>query len=241
MRNAFPHETGFSDTNVKYMKRWYAFYTQCSELGQQSDDQLAQLIGHQVGDQLEMPEKFALVPWRHHIDIIVKCQSIQEAVFYINKTIEGNWSRRMLNDYMESGLYSRQGNAITNFSDMLPSPQGDLTQEILKDPYNFDFLTMRKGYDEKELEDALVNNITRFLLELGQGFAYVGRQMELRMDDGTSFFPDLVFYHIRRKCYVIIDLKVVEFKPEFAGKINFYVTAADKLLRGEGFRIKLSQ
>ena len=123
---------------------------------------------------------------------------------------------------------------MTNFKDILPTSQGQMAQEILKDPYNFNFLTMQEEYQEKELEDALVHDITRFLLELGNGFAFVGRQMELRMPDGKAYFPDLVFYHIRMKSYIVVELKVVDFVPEFAGKLNFYVTAADKLLRGDG-------
>jgi len=139
----------------------------------------------------------------------------------------------MLEDSMEHKLYERQGAAATNFSNSLPSPQNNMAKDILKDPYCFDFLTMKEGYKEKELEDALINNITRFLLELGKGFAYVGRQMELRMPNGKSYFPDLVFYHIKLKAYVIVELKAVEFEPEFAGKINFYVSAADELLKDE--------
>lgn len=132
----------------------------------------------------------------------------------------------MLESQLSSELFKRQGAALTNFDAQLPLPQGLLAQEILKDPYNFEFLTMKEGYDEMELEDALIRNITRFLLELGKGFAFVGRQMELRMENGKSFFPDLVFYHTKLKAYIIIELKVVEYIPEFAGKLNFYVTAA---------------
>lgn len=168
------------------------------------------------------------------MDIFSRCKTTEEALFYINKVLNENWSRSRLEDELKKGLYQRQGNAITNFSDRLPLPQGQLAQEILKNPYNFDFLTMREEFDERELEDALVSNITRFLLELGKGFAFVGRQMELQMPDGTSYFPDLVFYHIRLKAYVVIELKAVAFKPEFMGKLNFYVSAADELLRGDG-------
>lgn len=139
----------------------------------------------------------------------------------------------MLEDNIESKLFERQGAAITNFADRLPQTQQTSAQEILKDPYNFGFLTLHEGYNEKELEDALIANITRFLLELGKGFAYVGKQRELRMSNGQSFFPDLIFYHIPQKRYVVIDLKVVDFKPEFAGKINFYVTAVDELMKGD--------
>lgn len=243
MRNAFPDETGFSETNVKYMRRWYSFYNQCFINGQQLGDQITLAIGQQVADQLglaisqqpagqlEMPNLFGRVPWFHHILIISKVSSLEEALFYINKTIEGNWSRSTLDDNIRHDLYSHSAKALTNFADKLPVVQGQLAQEMLKDPYSFDFLTMKKGYDERELENALIANISRFLLELGEGFAFVGRQKELRMPDGTSFFPDLIFYHIPQKRYVVIDLKAVKFVPEFAGKINFYVTAADKLLK----------
>lgn len=219
MRNEFPNETGFSWSNVKDMKRWYLFYSERFIKSQQP-------VGF-----LEMPNIFGMVPWGHHIRIVSKSSSVEEALFYINKTIEGNWSRSMLEDNIEHKLYSHSAKALTNFSENLPIIQGQLAQEMLKDPYSFDFLTMKEGYDEKELESALIANITRFLLELGEGFAFVGRQKELRMPDGVSYFPDLIFYHIPQKRYVVIDLKAVRFVPEFAGKINFYVTAADKLLK----------
>lgn len=232
MRNAFPNETGFSDTNVKYMRRWYDFYYQLIIIGHQSGDQLNKEFGHQSGDQLDMPKQFGLVPWRHHIEIFTKSRTIDEALFYVKKTIEGNWSRSELNEKIENNLYLKLGSAVTNFSDKLPLPQGKLAQDMLKDPYNFEFLSIKDCYDEKEFEDALVSNITKFLLELGEGFAFVGRQKELRMSDGSSFFPDLIFYHIPQHRYVVVELKTVKFVPEFAGKINFYVTAADKLLKG---------
>lgn len=222
LRHTFPQATGFSVTNLKYMKRWYAFYNK------------AVAIRQQAVDELSLPELFVKIPWSHHIKIITACKSCDEALFYINKTIEGNWSRNMLDDQVRGGLYQKKGKAVSNFDRQLPVPQGQLAQEILKDPYNFDFLTLRQGYDEHELEKALVHNITRFLLELGRGFAFVGRQMELKLEGGKSFFPDLVFYHTKLKAYVVIELKVVEFIPEFAGKLNFYVTAADKLLRDAG-------
>jgi len=231
MRNAFPNETGFSDTNVKYMKQWYGFYYQHIIISHQAGDQLSNQISHQAGDQFEMPKNWGFVPWKHHVYISSHCATLNEALFYINKTIEGNWSRSTLEDNIKHDLYSRTAQAITNFADKLPVAQGQLAQEMLKDPYSFDFLTMKENYDERELEDALVTNITRFLLELGEGFAFVGRQKELRMPDGSSFFPDLIFYHIHQKRYVVIELKAVKFTPEFAGKINFYVTAADKLLK----------
>lgn len=235
MRNAFPNETGFSWSNVKDMKRWYSFYSELVAKSQQPvgffmADNEEQKSQQPVGF-LKMPQIFELVPWGHHIRIVSKSNTLEEALFYINKTIEGNWSRGTLEDNIKHNLYSRSGKAITNYTDKLPVAQGQLAKDMLKDPYSFDFLTMKEDYDEKELEDALVANITRFLLELGEGFAFVGRQKELRMPDGSSFFPDLIFYHIHQKRYVVIELKAVKFTPEFAGKINFYVTAADKLLK----------
>ena len=247
MRQAFPNETGFSDTNVKYMKRWYSFYSEKVTKGQQVADQMKgdqkrhqlgdQLEGeksHQVGDQLEMPELFGKVPWRHHVQIFCHCGTLDEALFYINKIIEEGWSRSWLEDQIAAKLFLTQGSAVTNFSQTLPLPQSQLAKEILKDPYHFDFLAMKEKYDEHDLEEALVANVTQFLLELGKGFSYVGRQMELQMPGGQTFFPDLVFYHIPQHRYVIIELKAVKYIPEFAGKLNFYVTAADKLLRGDG-------
>lgn len=248
MRQAFPNETGFSDTNVKYMKRWYSFYYERVTKGQQVADQMKgdkkrHQLGdqietakksHQVGDQLEMPELFGKVPWRHHVQIFSHCATLDEALFYLNKIIEEGWSRSWLEDQIAAKLFLTQGSAVTNFSQTLPLPQSQLAKEILKDPYHFDFLAMKENYDEHDLEEALVANVTQFLLELGKGFSYVGRQMELQMPGGQTFFPDLVFYHIPQHRYVIIELKAVKYIPEFAGKLNFYVTAADKLLRGDG-------
>ena len=235
MRNAFPDAKGFSDTNVKYMKRWYLFYYEQVVKGRQVADQIeVTKKGRQVADQLEMPEIFGQIPWYHHIRIISHCKSLDEAMFYMNKAIEEGWSRSWLEDQIAHNLYRNQGSAITNFDIALPAPQSKLAKEILKNEYNLSFINAESVRQEKDLEEALVANVTRFLLELGKGFAYVGRQMELRMDDETAFFPDLVFYHIPQKRYVIIELKAVKFEPEFAGKLNFYVTAADKLLRGDG-------
>ena len=255
MRIMFPNETGFSATNLKYMKRWYLFYYEQVVIRQQPADELVfQIIQrpvddirHQLGDELlpaeirqqsadelNMPEIFGQIPWFHHVEIFTKCKSLDEALFYIKRVAHEGWSRSWLEDQIAAKLFNSQGAAITNFDATLPSAESDMAKELLKDEYNFEFLTMKARYDEHDLEEALVANITRFLLELGKGFAYVGRQMELRMDDETNFFPDLVFYHIPQKRYIIIELKAVKYIPEFAGKLNFYVTAADKLLRGEG-------
>lgn len=219
LKEEFPNLKGFSVTNLKYMKRWYLFYYQYFK------------IRYQVGN--EFPEVLGKIPWRHHTEILRRTESVEEALFYIEKTIEDNWSRRQLEDYIESKLYYAKGKAVTNFQNTLPATQGNLAQELLKDPYNFDFLSITKGYNEKQLETALTENITKFLLELGKGFAFVGRQIELKIDDNKSYYLDMLFYHIRLKCYVVVELKVVDFEPEFAGKLNFYVTATDKLLKKE--------
>lgn len=223
LRNSFPDIKGLSTDNLYFMRRWYSFYQDALVCKPELFDQSGQIS--------QMPKLFAMIPWRHHIELIKKCKTVEKALFYLHKIIKENWSRSVLDNYLDSGLYENQGKAITNFSSQLPMPQGDLAQDILKDPYNFNFLKMDVGYNERNLEDALVNNITRFLLELGKGFAFIGRQMELRMPNGKSYFPDLVFYHAHLKCYVVIELKVVDFIPEFVGKLNFYVSAADELLK----------
>lgn len=142
------------------------------------------------------------------------------AMVYIQKTLDNGWSRTVLEQQIDSGLYERQGKAVNNFQLKLPEPQSDLAEQTLKDPYNFDFLTLREKYDEKELEDALVNQITQFLLELGTGFSYLGRQVHIKVGE-TDFYMDLLFYHVRLHCYVVVELKAEKFKPEFAGKIKF--------------------
>ena len=240
LQQMFPNEKGFSYRNIRYIKQWYLFYYEEFTKWHQADAKLPNSKMHQLGAKLlqqpavEMPEDFALVPWKHHVAIISKSKSLDEALFYIDQVIAGNWSRSRLEDEIKSDLYARQGKAITNFSRTLELPQQQLAQEILKDPLDFNFLHLQKGYNERELEEALVTNITRFLLELGQGFSYVGRQMELQMPGGQTFFPDLIFYHIPQHRYVVVELKAVEFLPEFAGKLNFYVTAVDELMRGKG-------
>ena len=213
-------------------KKEIVLIKKCQKLHQLGAE-IPKSITHQLGAELEMPANFAFVPWKHHVQIVSKCSLLDEALFYINQTIANNWSRDELEGEIKSSLYNRQGVAMTNFSDTLALPQQKLAQELIKSPYQFGFLKLQENHDEQELEEALVKNITRFLLELGQGFAFVGRQMELRMPDGQSYFPDLVFYHTRLKSYVLIELKAVKFIPEFVGKLNFYVSAADELLKAE--------
>ena len=235
MRQAFPDITGFSLTNVKYMKQWYLFYSERFVKSHQVGGSLTITEkSHQIGDQLEMPEVLGQVPWKHHVYIVSKCRTLEEAFFYIDRIVAEGWSRSFLEHQLNSNLYENRGSAITNFDATLPISQSEAAKELLKKEYDLSFITVEEVKREKDLENALANNITRFLLELGRGFSYVGRQMELQMPGGQTFFPDLVFYHIPQHRYVVVELKAVKFIPEFAGKLNFYVTAADKLLRGEG-------
>ena len=209
LKDAFPGIKGFSVTNLKYMKRFYQFYSVEQEIGQQPVDQL---------------ENIYVIPWGHQIILISKCDTVREALFYVNKTLENGLSRALLLNFLDTGLYERQGKAITNFSRLLPDTQSDLAKETLKDPYNFDFLTLSEGYRERELEDALTSNITKFLLELGQGFAFVGRQVPIQVGQ-KEIYLDLLFYHLELRCYVVIELKVCEFDPAFTGQLGVYVAA----------------
>lgn len=182
---------------------------------------------------MELIEKMVKgIPRGHNQRIMYKCKNIREALFYVQKTMDNGWSRSVLEHQIDCGLYDRQGKAVTNFQLKLPEPQSDLAEQTLKNPYNFDFLTLREEYNEKELENALINQITQFLLELGTGFSYLGRQVHLLVGE-SDFYMDLLFYHIRLHCYVVVELKTEKFKPEFAGKLNFYVTAVNKQMKTE--------
>ena len=174
--------------------------------------------------------EFYMADEEHHLTLISKCKSIKEAFYYMARVIDEGLSKRELEDVIDNDDFSKYGNALTNFSSQLSTSQSLLAMNVLKDPYRLDFVTLERGYDEHDLESAIAKDITRFLLELGSGFTYVGRQPEFVVGN-EGYFPDLLFYHIRLRCYVVIELKVVDFKPEFAGKLNFYVTACNKLLR----------
>ncbi len=215
----FPDVKGFSYRNLRAVKQWVVFW-------QQLVAKLDNTIGKQVVSHLTQ------IPWGQNIAIIQKCKNTDEALFYVNNTLENGISRSVLIHQIESNLYQRSGKAITNFDTTLPPIQSDLAKQITKDPYNFDFLTITDSYKEKELEDALCENITKFLLELGNGFAFVGKQYKLNVG-GEEFRIDLLFYHLKLRCYVVIELKAVDFKPEFAGKLSFYTTAIDNELKTE--------
>jgi len=248
LKREFPKEKGFSTSNLWFMKRWYLFYTQGdSQLLQQAVAEL-QIIEnqfkpklYQVGKELskeklyqagkEFPLPFALVPWRHHIEIIYRSKSIEEALFYIGKTIEQGLSRDALINCFKAHLYEHQGKIVNNFSDHLPDVQSRLVQEVLKENYDFGFATVdHELYEERELEDALTEDVTNLLLEMGTGFAFIGRQKEIVVG-GRSRKIDLLFYHIRLRCFIACEIKVKPFEPEFAGKLNYYVNAVDELLK----------
>ena len=248
LRNEFPEIKGFSSSNLRFFEIFYQFYSQeVTNLQQvvrefKIDDKpnLQQVVGefkseeNQNRQQLvgEFPQKLFLIPWGHHIQIFTKCKNVTEALFYINKTVENGWSRAVLLNMISGNLYQSQGKAITNFSKTLPDYDSELVKQTLKDPYIFDFLNISENFKERELENALIDNIQKFLIELGNGFAFVGKQVEMKVGN-QSFFLDLLFYHIKLKRYVVIELKSGEFEPEHAGKLNFYVTSVDKQLRDE--------
>ena len=220
LKKEFPDMKGFSVQNLKNIRYWYLFYAEY-------------LIGLQPVSQLKKIEnKIKSIPWGHNQRIMYKCKSVREAIFYVEKTIENGWSRAILEHQIDSKLYERLGSAISNFDSRLPKVQSELAKQTIKDPYNFDFLTLRDKYDERELEDALVKQITSFLLELGTGFSYIGRQVHLKVGD-SDFYIDLLFYHVKLHCYVVVELKTEKFKPDFAGQLNFYVTAVNRDLKSQ--------
>jgi predicted nuclease of restriction endonuclease-like (RecB) superfamily len=229
----FPEMKGFSRTNLMYIKKWYLFYAQSSGFVQQPVGQMEADEGSQPAIEHSVQQVVALVtqiPWGHNIVIITKCKQLDEALYYVQNTLTHHWSRAVLVHQIESRLYQREGKAINNFDLTLPQPQSDLARQTLKDPYIFDFLRLTYDYNERDLENALVDHITRFLLELGAGFSYLGRQYHLEVGD-QDFYIDLLFYHVRLHCYVVIELKTTQFQPEYTGKLNFYLSAVDDLLR----------
>lgn len=211
LKREFPDMTGFSSRNLKYMRAFAEAYP---------DEQIVQ-------------EVLAQITWYHNIALLDKLHSLNERLWYAHKTVEQGWSRNALVLQIESGLYCRMGEATTNFEQTLPATQSDLAQQLLKSPYNFEFLELSDSAQERDFERALVEHIRDFLLELGVGFAFLGSQYPLEVG-GKEYRLDLLFYHVRLHCYVVIDLKVVEFEPEFSGKMAFYVAAVDDLLRREG-------
>lgn len=242
LKAEYPDVNGFSPKNLRYCRAFFCFYSDL-EIWQQAVAKLEsgrdkQKWQHLVAEnetadiKILVPHITGQLPWGHNIHIFTKTKSFDEAIFYIGQTIENGWSRDVLSLQIKSNLYGRQGKAATNFSKTLPSPHSDLAKQTLKDPYSFDFLTMAQPYNERDIEKQLVNHITKFLLELGKGFAFIGRQYHLEVGD-SEYYLDLLFYHIILRCYVVVELKNTKFIPEYAGKLNFYLSAVDSLLKSE--------
>jgi predicted nuclease of restriction endonuclease-like (RecB) superfamily len=210
LKNEFPDMKGFSPRNLKYMRKFASLYP---------DFEFVQ-------------QAVAQIPWGHTVRLMELVKDAKQREWYIFKIKEHGWSRDILVHQIESGLYHRQGKGVSNFSRTLPSPQSDLARQTLKDPYLFDFLMLENDAEEREIEKQLTHHITKFLLELGAGFAFVGRQYHLEIS-GNEYYIDLLFYHLKLRCYVVIELKGGKFKPEYAGKLNFYLSAVDDLLKGD--------
>lgn len=208
LRRTFPSMKGLASRNLRYMKAFAEAYP---------DPEIVQQV-------------VAMIPWGHNVRLLDRVKDPDERLWYIRQTLTHGWSRNVLVHHIDSGLYQRHGNAPNNFDRTLPSPQSELAQQLLKDPYHFDFLTVGPEAQERDIEQALLRSISAFLLELGVGFALVGNQYRLTVA-GDDFYIDLLFYHLQLRCYVVIDLKISKFEPEFAGKMNFYLAAVDEQLR----------
>ena len=208
LSHAFPMMKGFSRRNLHYMRAFAEAYP--------TEDIVQQVV--------------AQIPWGHNVRLLDAVKDTEERVWYARQTIQYGWSRDVLHHQIETGLWRRQGQAVTNFHKTLPAPQSDMAEQVLKDPYNFDFLDMAAEARERDLERGLTRHIREFLLELGVGFAFVGSQYHLEVG-GQDYYIDLLFYHLDLRAFVVIDLKISEFQPEFAGKMNFYLSAVDELLR----------
>lgn len=243
----FPNMKGFNIKNLYRIRQWYLFYNDQQTIVAQLVRQLPTAIQKtHLEEQLpidresvnsqqlatQFKEMFFSVPWGHHILVMQRCKDMSHAIFYLRQTVENNWSRATLDWQIDSQLFERQGKAVNNFEHTLPTAQGDLARQITKDPYVIDLMGIRGDMEEREIEDYLNSHISRFLLELGKGFTYYGRQVHLNVG-GDDFFIDLLFYHVRLHCYVVIELKAAKFKPEHIGQLKFYVTAVDNQLRTE--------
>ena len=213
LQNELPGVKGLSPTNLKYMKYYYELFME------------EVLIRPQLVDELKR------IPWGHLRYIIDSCKGdAKKAIFFINETLENNWSRPVLLKFLDTDLYERQGKSITNFTNTLPAVQGELAQQITKDPYTFDFLKLREKYDERDLKEALITNIEKFLLELGRGFAYMGREFRLEIGKEEKFM-DMLFYKTNLHCYVVVEVKISKFKAGDLGQLGLYVSAVNHILK----------
>lgn len=217
LKRDLPDVGGLSETSLGYMKRFYLLYSQTDAIDPQAAGEIFS------------------IPWGHHRIIIDKCYSDpQKALFFVRKTLENNWGRNVLLNFLDTDLYERQGKAISNVSQVMPAEQEELAQEMTRDPYCFGFLTLKEQYQEKELKDALMQNLQQFLLELGTGFAFIGREYRLSIDENTERFIDLLFYNTSLHCYVVVEIKTGEFDPAHIGQLSSYVSAVNHLLVKDG-------
>ena len=230
LKTLLPGVKSFSPTNLRYMQRFYLLYPEADIILPQAEEEIVEQESNilpQVGEEIFM------IPWGHHKVIMDKYQNnIKKAIFFVRKTIVNNWSRGMLENFVDTDLYERQGRAITNFQNTLPQPHGDLAQELSKDPYTFDFVSIAENYREKELKDALEKNIAKFLLELGSGFAYMGREYRIKIGS-TEQFIDMLFYNTKLHCYVVVEIKTRKFEASSLGQLGTYVAAVNHELREE--------
>ena len=252
LRNAIPNTEGLSETSIRYAKRFYELYFQLIKNLPQvveilENENLPQIVEEsplqnppQIGENLSVQVTARLlqdlfsIPWGHHRYIIDKCSSDpNKALFYVQQTIDNGWSRDMLLNFLGTDLYERSGKALSNFKYTLPAEESDLAQEITRDPYNFAFTGITGKYNERKLKDALLHNITKFLLELGTGFAYIGKEYRLQIEDKEKFL-DLLSYNLNLSCYVVVEVKIGEFDFADAGQLGGYVVACNHLLRKEG-------
>ena len=244
LRNEMPDAEGLSERNLRYTKKFYQLYSQeirilqqfaansGSEILQQPAAKFNTEFSQQVANQLK--RDIFSIPWGHHMLLIDKfLTEPQKALFYVQQVIENGWSRNVLHNYIDSSLYERQGKALSNFTRTLPDVGSDLAQEITRDPYNFAFTGITKPYNERILKDALLNNITKFLTELGTGFAYVGKEYRLQIGEKENFI-DLLFYNLNLSCYIVLEVKIGSFTFADVGQLGGYVVACNHLLRKEG-------
>ncbi|AWK03526.1 DUF1016 domain-containing protein [Flavobacterium crocinum] len=209
LRLSFPNINGFSRRNLYAIRQWYLFYSQRFEF---------------------VPQVVAQIPWGHNRLIISKIKEVEQAVFYCKAILENGWSRDNLELAIKNSYYETKGKSITNFKQTLPELQSKLAEETLKNPYNFDFMGLENDVHERDIEKAMMQHIMQFLIELGKGFAFVGKQYQLVVSD-NEYYIDLLFYHLRLRCFVVVELKSGKFKPEYAGKLNFYLSAVDSQLK----------
>ena len=232
LRQRIPGAKCFSVTNLRYMEYFHILFPAKTEnppqLGEDLNSLTLPLIHPQLGEDLFN------IPWGHIKLIIDKCrQDSEKATFYVRETVKNNWSRAVLQNWLDTDLYARQGKAITNFAHSLPAPQSDLAQAITRDPYNFDFIELTVDHNEREMKEALLQNVQRFLMELGAGFAFMGTEYRLIVGK-TEQFLDMLFYHTRLHCYVVVEVKVTDFDPRDMGQLATYVSAVDGILKSDG-------